>query len=44
MIMHHAVKPIVDTDIEKEANAFAAEFLMPAKDVAPNCMTFLLNG
>ena len=34
MIMHHAVRPNLDPDIEKEAHLFAAEFLLPAKDIA----------
>lgn len=33
LIMHHCSMPSMDTDIGSEANRFAAEFLMPEKDI-----------
>ncbi|MBL7773624.1 MAG: ImmA/IrrE family metallo-endopeptidase [Chitinophagaceae bacterium] len=33
LIMHHCAMPSMDRDIGSEANKFAAEFLMPEKDI-----------
>jgi len=36
IMMHLSLPPVADVDVEKEANLFASEFLMPEREIKPH--------